>query len=118
MKIGSVSTASIAASGLRASETRLEASAQNVANVSTERYDPVRAIDTAQRLGGVSSRIEGTGTSLSLEAFTRLEEARESRVEVGSEVVQQITAQRAYSANARVLETDASVQGEIVRTQA
>ena len=94
--------ASIAASGLRAASTQLEASAHNVANVSTDGFRPVRTVTTAQREGGVSARI-APAEDPALAALGRVEGG--SGTDLAEETVQRMLAQRAFLANLAVLRT-------------
>ena len=101
----------IAVSGLGAGERRLEASARNVANVSTPGYVPVRTVETAERRGGVSGRLP-SGDGAAPDDFPL-----PSGVDIGFETVQQRSALRSYAANLRVLEAADEMLGTLVQTK-
>lgn len=104
--------ASIAASGLRAASTQVEASAHNVANVSTAGFRPVRTVSEAQREGGVSTRI-APAEDPSLAGLGRVDGA--SGTDLVDETVQRMLAQRAFSANLAVLRTADEMAEELVK---
>ena len=111
---------SIAASGLRAATTRLGVAAHNVANVSTDGYQPARTVALEERGGGVSARVErpevaGVGR---VSGEHDAEAGSGSEVDLGGETVQEMLAQRAFSANLAVLRTADEVASELVRRRA
>ena len=70
------SIASIALSGLNAAQTRLQASANNVANLATPGYRRQEAVQTPQSGGGVQTRVEraeAVGPSLEADAIAQLQ---------------------------------------------
>jgi len=110
----------IAVSGLEAGQRRLEASARNVANVSTPGYVPVRTVETAERRGGVSGRLEraeGPGGLPSGDGAAPGDFPLPSGVDIGFETVQQSSALRSYAANLRVLEAADEMLGTLVQTK-
>jgi|GEM_PF-5858502 len=80
----------ISLSGLRAGTTQLTAAASNVANVASEDYAPVRAVQSETAGGGVAVRIEASGAS---------------EVDLTDEMVGMLVARLAFQANAKMLET-------------
>lgn len=88
-------------SGMRASATRLHASAYNVANVHTEDFKAVRVANTQASAegSGVTTRLERSTHSgpFSLDEYGELSEM--SNVDLAEEVIHRIQASRAYEAN-------------------
>jgi flagellar basal body rod protein FlgC len=83
---------------MSAATRRLEAVASNVANVSTESYEPVRAVDRERGSaagGGVESRLE-----LAQPREPGLEDVTPRGVDLAGEMVQRSLARNAFSANA------------------
>lgn len=99
-----LSLSSIAQSGMQAAQARLNASASNVANMSTPGYQPVEAQSQANPAsGGVVvnfSRAATEGVSLEKEA------------------VQQIEAKSTYTANLQVLKTSDQMMGSLLNAKA
>ncbi|MEO5794275.1 MAG: flagellar basal body protein [Rhodoferax sp.] len=97
------STASIAFSGLQAAQTRLQASAHNVANSQTEGFRPLQVEQTTQSGGGVSAQV-----------------ARSSQPSAGLEgdVVAQLQAKNAFLANLSVFKTNDAMLGTLLNAQA
>ena len=85
------STSAIALSGLVAASTRLDASAQNVANLESEGYTPVEALPQ----GGVLAHV--TPAELASDA------ALAGTVDLTRELLNQQSARRAYEANLATL---------------
>jgi hypothetical protein len=89
----------ISASGLHAANMRLTASASNVANVASEGYAPVRAVQGDLKGGGVAARIEISGAP---------------SVSLTDEMVGMLTAKIAFQANAKMLESIHNLESGLV----
>lgn len=89
------SASSIALSGLTAASTRLDAHAQNVANLQSEGYAPVAVTQEALPQGG-------TVATVSREELAS-DAALAGTVDLAKELVGQLTARRAYEANLATL---------------
>lgn len=99
----------VSKSGLKAEQRRLDASAHNVANVSTDRFR--RQVTRAQERpsGGVDAPVDSV--EVSEEAQRALAEAKaeglapqpENDVNVVDETVNQVAAKAAFQANAKAL---------------
>ena len=97
---------SSATAALSAESVRLGVSASNVANVSTDGYRAMHATNEATASGGVRARIDEPATPAG-QVLTG-DDGRErvlSNVDLGGEVVTQISAQHAFEANLAVLRT-------------
>ncbi len=90
----------IAASGLALQEMRFAASADAVANVSTEGYEAKRVDSQESAVGGVRGRIVNTG----------------ERTSLINERVNQISTVAAYRANLSVIRTDDEMTGSLLDT--
>jgi flagellar basal-body rod protein FlgC len=80
----------ISLSGIRASTTRLTASASNIANAASDNYEPVHAVQGDLAGGGVTARIEASGAA---------------EVDLTDEMVGMLVSRLAFQANAKMLET-------------
>lgn len=100
---GAASAMSVAQSGLQAAQTRLNASANNVANAVTPgfRRDEVQARPSAA--GGVE---------------TEVQKAQQPGVSLEQEVVDQMSASFAYRANLQVLRTSDQMMGSLLDVRA
>ncbi len=85
-----MSTIGISLSGMQASMARRNASASNVANVASQDYQPVRAVQSETAGDGASARIEASGAP---------------QVDLTDQMVEMLVAKIAFQANARALET-------------
>lgn len=102
------SVSRIAASGLRVASQQLATSAHNVANVSTDNFQPQRLVAQEQAGGGVQARLEtptrtttrpqGADFSTSAEQLSA-----SSGTGLARETVNQIQAVRAFEANLATL---------------
>lgn len=84
-----------AATGMVAQTRRLQASAQNVANVATENYVPVEV-----------ALSEGPGGGVLAEVLPPSPTEPSPRVDIEHEIVDRISASRAYEANLAVIESE------------
>lgn len=94
---------SIAQSGLATAQTRLNASAHNVANLATEGFTRQEVVQTAQPGGGVSAavrRAESAGPALE------------------QDVVEQLAAKNAFLANLAVFKTSNKMAGVLLDQKA
>jgi flagellar hook protein FlgE len=98
-----LSLASIAQSGLQAAQTRLGASAHNVANGQTEGFKRVQAQAAAQPQGGVQVTLSRAATE---------------GADLNQDVVDQLSAKQSFAANLAVLKTADRVMGSLLDTQA
>jgi flagellar basal-body rod protein FlgC len=89
-----------ALSGLASSQARLFASAHNVANLNTESFRPLRALQSTLRGGGAEASLE------------RSPAARE--VSLAHETVERIRAGHQFVGSLRVLETALQMRGSLV----
>lgn len=95
-----VDVLSIALSGMRSAETRLAASAHNVANFSTEGFRPLRIH---------ASTLEGGGSTSRAEAVALPED-----VDLARELVDQMLAGHQFEASLRVLGAGAEMLGRVL----
>ncbi len=94
---------SIASSGMAAAQTRLQSSASNIANMSTENYRRQEVTQTAQSGGGVSASVSrATTEGASLE----------------TDVVAQLEAKNSFLANLAVFKTSNRMQGALLNEKA
>lgn len=97
------STSSIAFSGMQAAQTRLQASAHNIANSETEGFRPLQVEQNAQSGGGVSTQVERSG---------------QPGAGLVGDVVAQLQAKNAFLANLSVFKTNDAMLGTLVNAQA
>jgi flagellar hook protein FlgE len=94
---------SISLSGMQAAQTRLDASAHNIANQQTEGFQPLEVQQTTQAEGGVTSQVQrSTGTGPSLE----------------DDVVAQLQAKNSFLSNLQVFKTNDNMLGSLLNTRA
>lgn len=103
VNIGTMSTSSIARSGMNAAMIQLDVSAHNIANAQTPGFKPQRAEMAAQPEGGVTATITQT---------------KEARSTLEGDVVNQMAAGYYYRANLGVLKTEEKVMGSLLDTLA
>jgi flagellar basal body rod protein FlgC len=108
-----IDTMGIAVSGLGAAEDRLATSAQNVANLSTERYVPWRAEAREEPSGGVRVTLSREAQAV-LDA-QRADPAPPSQTNLVDETVNRSVALGAYRANLSVLRTAEELSEELTR---
>jgi flagellar hook protein FlgE len=94
---------SIAQSGLQAAQTRLGASANNVANGQTEGFKRQTVQATAQPQGGVVVTLSRAATEGS---------------DLTQDVVDQLSAKQSFAANLAVLKTADQMMGSLLDTRA
>ena len=94
---------SIAQSGLQAAQTRLGASANNVANGQTEGFKRQTVQATAQSQGGVVVTLSRAATEGS---------------DLTQDVVDQLSAKQSFAANLAVLKTADKMMGSLLDTRA
>lgn len=94
----------LALSGIRAEMMRLQATAHNVANVETPGFAPFR-IELAEQTGS-----DGQGAGVAVAAVTRPEPpaapTAPSAVDLPTQMVEMITAQRGVEANVRTIRAE------------
>lgn len=98
-----MSTSSIALSGMNAAMIQIDVAAHNIANAQTPNFKPQAVQQTAQPEGGVTSTIVQT---------------KEARSTLEGDVVNQMAASYYYRANLRVLQTEEKVMGTLLDAQA
>ena len=102
-EIAMSSISSIAQSGLNTAQTRLNASAHNVANLSTDGFRRQEVVQTEQPGGGVSPSIRrATSVGAALE----------------SDVVEQLQAKNSFLANLAVFKTSNQMAGVLLDQKA
>lgn len=94
---------SIAASGLQAAQTRLQASAHNIANLQTDRFQRQQVVQQADAGGGVTSSV------------TR---ASQPGPALEQDVVDQLAARNAFLANLAVFRRHDEMLGSLLDTRA
>jgi flagellar hook-associated protein FlgK len=92
-------TLSVAASGLRSAEIRLEAAAHNTANLGTEGVRPLRVIQEEHEAGGSTARVVRAESPRSVDSVEAL--------------VEQLRASYQYTASARLLAVELDMRGRI-----
>ncbi len=92
-------TLSVALSGLQSADLRLDASAHNVANLTTEEVRPLRVVQEERLGGGSVARIDRAASPRPVD---RLHEA-----------VEQIRARSQYIASLRVLAVEDDLRGQL-----
>lgn len=97
------SLSSVASSGMAAAQTRLQSSASNIANLSTENYRRQEVNQTTQTSGGVSASVSRAPT-----AGSALE----------TDVVAQLEAKNSFLANLAVFKTSNKMQGALLNEKA
>jgi flagellar basal body rod protein FlgC len=97
------SLTSIASSGMAAAQTRLQSSASNIANLSTENYHRQEVSQTAQTGGGVSASVA---------------RAPVAGPALLTDVVAQLEAKNSFLANLAVFKTSSQLQGALLNEKA
>ena len=90
---------SIAQSGMQAAQARLDASAHNVANLSTPGFRALKVESSPQADGGV---------------VTRVDQETQPGVSLETELVQQRAASYAYKASLKVVQTEDRLMGSLL----
>ena len=90
----------IALSGMQAQQSRTAATASNIANALTPRYDRLETQFSTTRSAGVSASVAEAG-------MPRLDDA--SKVDLASEMLSLVEAENSFKANAAVWETGADL---------
>lgn len=97
------SLTSIASSGMAAAQTRLQSSASNIANLSTENYRRQEVSQTAQTGGGVSATVSRAPTE---------------GAAMETDMVAQLQAKNSFLANLAVFKTSSQMQGALLNEKA
>lgn len=107
-------------SAITAESIRLDVTADNVANVSTDGYRAKRVTNEATINGGIRARIDQPPppppSPMMMEADGR--ERVLSNVNIESEVTQRVIAQRSFEANLQVLQASDQMTQSLIRTKA
>lgn len=94
---------SISISGINAAQTRLQASAQNIANLNIPDSRQQDAVQSAQAQGGTSARIVTTDNTIA---------------NVETDMVQQLQARNSFLVNLSVFRTSDQMMGSLLDTLA
>ena len=97
------SISSIASSGLQAAQLRLDASANNIANMNTPGYRARQVAQQAAAEGGVDASVQRANTA---------------GVSLEKEVVEQLAAKQAFLASVQTLRTGDAVLGALLDVRA
>ena len=103
----------VASSGLDLQARRLEVSASNVANVSTDGFKASQVAAQEQASGGVTSQIVPTGDAPAM-MLRGGAMVQGSNTDLVTELVTQRTALHAYQANLNVLRTNDELLGAVL----
>lgn len=117
----SSSVSSIASSGLRAAQLRMDVSANNVANANTPGFKPQSVQqEAAPGQGGVSARVgrPAPEPATGAPASELGERAAPSGTSLEGEAVEQIASSYAFTANLQVLRTNDRMMGSLLDTKA
>jgi flagellar basal-body rod protein FlgC len=101
---------SIALSGMRDAQLRVDVAAHNIANMNTDGFVPSRVISSEARGGGVQSTVQ-PGTPPPLPPGRP---PLPSGTDLPTELMGMMTAELAYVANAMVLRTQAEMTGTLL----
>jgi flagellar hook-associated protein FlgK len=93
------SLSSIAVSGMQAAQTQLQASAHNIANLSTDGFHRQQVVQSEQADGGVT---------------TSVVRAADAGADLQSDVVAQLQAKNAFLANLAVFKTGKKMTGTLL----
>ncbi len=111
-------TMEISATALHAFSTRQQATAHNIANVNTDGFDPQRVDLEERQNGGVEAQLHQPSEPFPAEAamFPHQQdmEPQPSATDLAQEMVDMITTENAYTANAKMLSSQASMHGKFI----
>lgn len=95
----------ISRSGLIAAQTRVNASARNTANVSTDKFNKQRVTQNERPNGGANARVDTV--ELSDEAIKRAEEMEgaQNNVNQVDETVERIESEHSFKRNVKAIQT-------------
>ncbi|MBS0244318.1 MAG: flagellar basal body rod protein [Proteobacteria bacterium] len=96
-----MSALDIAASGMHAADVRMGAAAGNIANVNTPGYQPQSATQSTAPGGGVQSKIANAAPGY--------------KVDLGTEIMNFMSAANAYKANAMVVRVSSKMVESLYR---
>ncbi len=115
----SSSVSSIASSGLRAAQLRMDVSANNVANANTPGFKPQSVQEEAEPgQGGVSARVGRPAPATGDSASEQGGRSAPSGTSLEGEAVEQIASSYAFTANLQVLRTNDRMMGSLLDTKA
>ena len=114
-----ISPISSALSALNAAGKKLGNSAHNIANSNTEGFKASRVVLSEESGGGVTARIN-TVEAAQLPPETPYSSGiiEHSNVDIGTEMVEQITASHLYKANIKTLQTADEMQKTLLNIKA
>lgn len=114
-----ISPISSALSALNAAGKKLGNSAHNVANSNTDGYKASRVLLSEENSGGVTANINTVQAApLQLEQSYSSGVVDPSNVDIGAEMVEQITASHLYKANIKTLQTADEMQKTLLNIKA
>lgn len=108
--MSNISTSNIAITALTALDTKLDVTANNIANVNTDEFKKSRAVFQTEEVPGVSVTIERVDTP----GTENLDGVESSNVDLAEELVDLITTQHSYTANVKVIETAGKMQETLI----
>jgi flagellar hook-associated protein FlgK len=97
--ISSMSTTSIALSGVNAAMLQMDVAAHNIANQQTPDFKPQAVVQSAEPEGGVRTKIVQT---------------RDADSPLEGDIAKQMSASYGYQANLRVLQTEEKMMGALL----
>ena len=92
-------------SGLKDSQARIQASAHNTSNVTTDAFARQAVTSAETRSGGVTSSVHTVELTAQGKSIAASLPGAQNNVNVVSETVDRIAAQRSFEANANVVRT-------------
>lgn len=108
--MSNVSASQIAVSALTALDTKLDVTANNIANVNTDEFKKSRVVMQTEDVPAVSVTIERVDTP----GMTNLDGVELSNVDLAEEFVDLITTQHSYTANVKIIEADSEMQKSLL----
>ena len=108
---------SISLSGLAAQTTRLNATANNIANSNTPNYKAQRVVTTTAPSGGVSAMVStdlSAGQPLAQVDGLPSQDGETSNVDLASEMVNLMTIRHGFQANLQALKASIQSKGSVV----
>ncbi|MBW1711666.1 MAG: hypothetical protein JRJ59_00750 [Deltaproteobacteria bacterium] len=105
----------ISVSGLNAAGTKMEVTANNVANSLTDGFKKSRTVNQEEAQGGVSATVDKVETQGPVVTDPDSGQQRElSNVDLGQEMINMIEAERHFEANLAALETEEEMIGTLI----
>ncbi|MDA8138866.1 MAG: flagellar basal body protein [Desulfobacteraceae bacterium] len=111
-----ISPVSSALSAISAYQKRMDVTADNVANIETDRFKKSRVNMEEGENGGVKTsiqRIDTPGMTKEVMRGTSLDETESSNVDLAEELTDMMTTKAGYTANAKTLKTQNEMLGNL-----